>query len=231
MEERQKKHSSENKEKYSNVGILIVLTGKSGAGKDAVMNELVQHRDLVSLGINRVITCTDRSIREGEPTDAYHFVTPKDLILMEKKDELVEPITPTGTSNKATPKFEIARLLSGENLLWRIDPSRAAEVATGNFFEKHFREHSKVLKANTIVVCINAPHNTIESRRKQREGKNYNPKEFALRDKQEKPHIDILLKNACVIENTEGHLTETVETAVRLIVGHHDKSKNKKIQA
>jgi guanylate kinase len=225
----EKRPTIETKEKHPNIGMLIVITGRSGAGKDAVMDKLLEHNIINSLSINRVITCTDRPIRDGEPPDAYHFLKPTDLDTMAECNKLVEEITITGTSRKATSKSEIARLLSGENLLWRIDPSRAAEVSTGNFFEKHFPENAQVLKERTLVVCINAPKRVIESRRKGREGKNYKPEEFELRDKQDAPHIDILLKKAVVIENHDGQLSETTETVAQLIYKHHDKIKSKKI--
>lgn len=229
MEKLQKKSIAETKEKSSGIGMLIVLTGRSGAGKDAVMCELLKHGVTNSLGINRVITCTDRPIRDGEPSDAYHFLKPEDLDTMAKCDELVEEITITGTSRKATSKSEIARLLSGENLLWRIDTSRAAEVATGKFFEKHFPENAKILKERTLVVCIDAPKDIIESRRKGREKKGYKSEEFELRDEQDNQHIDILLKEAVVIENNDGRLFETTETVAKLIYNHHGKINSKKI--
>lgn len=218
-----KKHP--NKDISKEVGMLIIITGRSGSGKDAVMNELLEHNLINQLCIKRVITCTDRPIRQEELPDAYHFMTPKDLDLMAERGELIEEITTTGSSRKATSKKEIARLLSGENLIWRIDPSRAADVATGNFFERNFSQNSKILKEHTLIFCINADKETIKSRRKKREGKNYNSKEFALRDKQEAPHIDILLKTSNIIENIDGKLTETTQSMVELITNHYEKIK------
>ena len=108
-------------------GFLLVISGASGAGKDAVMASLLEHPAVKTLNLKKVVTCTDRVPRPGEIHKVhYHFVTNEKLQEMAKNGELVEEITLTGSSNKATPKSEIERLLNGEDLVWRIDPSRAA---------------------------------------------------------------------------------------------------------
>jgi hypothetical protein len=131
-------------------------------------------------------------------------------------------------SRKATSKSEIERLFLGENLVWRVDPSLAAKVATGEFFSKNFPEYSETLMETALVVCVNAPKDVLELRRKRREGKNYDPKNFALRDKYEVPHLNLLFRKAVVIENPEGHLSEAVETLVAIAKKHHGKIKSKK---
>jgi guanylate kinase len=216
-------------EKDSYVGFLLVITGASGAGKDSVMLELLKHPLVKKLNLKKIVTCTDRLPRPGETHGIdYHFVTHKTLTEMDKNGELVEEITLTGSSNKATPKSEIERLLKGEDLVWRIDPSRAAEVATGNFFKKHFPDHSEILQKRTVILCITAPEKDIAKRRKVRDGKSYSPKEYFARDKQELPHLTILREKAVVINNLEGQLEKTVNLAVNLTRLHYAKIKNKK---
>ena len=218
---------TKNGEVISSVGVLYVFTGGSGVGKDTVVDKILERGIVTELKLNKVITCTDRPRRVGEKADSYHFKKPEELDLMANQGMLVEEITITGSSRKATSKAEIARLLMGENLLWRIDPSRAAEVATGDFFKRNFPNDAQVLSDHTVVICINAPKEVIESRRKKREGDKYDPKEFQLRDGQEAPHLNILLSKAVVIDNLDEGLQETVEKTVQLIRNHH--AKNKKI--
>jgi guanylate kinase len=213
----------------SNIGFLLVITGPPASGKDTVMNEFLKHKTAKSLNVQKVVTNTDRKIREGELPAAYHFVSRAELDRMDKSGELVEQIVQTGVSRKATSKVEIERLFLGENLIWRIDPSLAAKIVTGKFFNKHFPKHSEILMENTLVVCINAPKEVLELRRKRREGKNYNRKNFTLRDEYETPHLDILQRKALVIDNLENRLTETVEVLAQLVKTHHAKIKNKKI--
>jgi hypothetical protein len=135
---------------------------------------------------------------------------------MEKNGELVEPITATGSSNKGTTKKEIERLFSGESLIWRIDPSRAAEVASGDFFKRLFPEDAETLQKQTIVLFVTASKEDIEARRKNRDGEDYNPKEYQLRDNQEKPYLEILSKSAVSIDNVQNKLDETIGKTVKV---------------
>jgi guanylate kinase len=216
--------------KDSDVGFLLIITGASGAGKDSLMLELLKHPLVKKLNLKKIVTCTDRLPRPGETHGIdYHFVTHETLMEMDKKGELVEEITLTGSSSKATPKSEIERLLKGEDLVWRIDPSRAAEVATGNFFKKHFTRYSKILQKQTVILCITAPKEDIVKRRKVRDGKNYSFKEYFARDEQELPHLTILREKAVIIDNLEGHLEETVNLAVNLTRSNYEKIKNRRI--
>ena len=47
--------------------MIIVLLGKSGAGKDAIQNQLVED------GFERIVTCTTRPMREGEVEGKDYF--------------------------------------------------------------------------------------------------------------------------------------------------------------
>jgi hypothetical protein len=193
------------------IGDLIILTGASGAGKDSVMDGFLKNPHIQSLHLQKVVTCTDRPPRRGE-TDGrqYHFVTHEKLENMAKANELVEPIT------------EIERLLNGENLVWRIDPSRAAEVAQGGFFKRLFPENARALQEHTIVLSVVAPRKEIEERRKARDLERYNLVEYKTRDLQERPYLEILEKKATSIENLNGKLDDAVASAVKSVINFHN---------
>jgi len=209
------------------IGILIIFTGTSGAGKDSVMDEFLKSPLVQKLNLKKVVTCTDRPPRPGE-TDGiqYHFVSSAQLQKMAEDDKLVEPITKYGTSNKATPRIEIERLLAGENLVWRIDPSRAAEVASGKFFQRIFPEKARLLQDHTIVFFVTAPKEVIAERRKKRDLDKYDPAEYKARDDQDQIYLDILQKKAVPIENLDEKLDEAVDIAVKSAVEIYDKTKN-----
>jgi len=208
------------------IGILTVFTGASGAGKDSVMDEFLKSPSIQELNLKKVVTCTDRSPRPGEVDGVqYHFLTGDKLQEMSKTGKLVEQITRTGTSNKATPKSEIERLLNGENLVWRIDPSRAAEVASGSFFKHLFQETADVMQKHTLVLFITAPKEVINDRRKRRDLDKYNPNEYRARDEQERPHLEILVKKALPVENLDGKLDEAVDLAVKSVVAFNNEIK------
>lgn len=207
---------SQNIKMENHIGILVVITGASGAGKDSVMDEFLKNKSIQKLNLQKVVTCTDRPPRPGEINGVhYHFVSREKLKTMARENLLVEPITPTGTSNKATPKSEIERLLAGINLVWRIDPSRAAEVASGNFFKKLFPNDADNLQKHTLVLFVTAPKEVINDRRKSRDLDKFDANEYATRDLQEKPYLDILAKNAISIQNLDKKLNEAVNLAVK----------------
>lgn len=199
-------------------GYLIVITGASGAGKDSVMEGFLKDPRIKEIRLRQVVTCNDRPPRPGEIDGVqYHFFSNQKLKEMEARGELVEPITLTGTSNKATPRSEIERLFARENLIWRIDPSRAAEVASGDFFEKLFPENAKELQEHTLVLFVTAPKNEIDGRRKNRDLDKYDPIEYEARDNQEKPYLEILEKNAVPINNLNGKLDKAIEFSVKCV--------------
>jgi guanylate kinase len=198
------------------IGLMVVVTGKSGAGKDAVADEYLNNPAIQELHFQKVVTCTDRCARPSEKDGReYHFVSPEELKNMAKNRELVEPVTQYGLSNKATSRSEIARLFNGENLVWRIDSSRAAEVASGEFFKNQFPNKANVLQEHTIILFITAPDEVIDGRRRKRDLVKYNPKEYKIRDKHDETYLKALQDKAISILNLDGKLDEAVESAVR----------------
>ena len=69
------------------VPLLIVISGPSGVGKDAVLNRMAE------LGSRQyfTITATTRSLRPGEKSGVdYFFVTKEEFRQMIENDELLE---------------------------------------------------------------------------------------------------------------------------------------------
>lgn len=54
--------------------MILLIVGKSGSGKTAVMGELIER-----YGYSRVITCTTQKRREGEEADAYYFMSKEEF--------------------------------------------------------------------------------------------------------------------------------------------------------
>lgn len=209
------------------IGTLVIFTGASGAGKDSVMDKFLERSVVQKLNLKKIVTCTDRPPRPGELDGVqYHFVSSARLQEMADGGELVEPITQTGTSNKATPKSEIERLLMDENLVWRIDPSRAAEIALGGFFKKLFPNEAQTLQEHTIILFVTVPKEVIRERRKRRDLDRYNPAEYRAREDQEKPYLEIPKEKAISIENPDGKLEKAVDLAVESIIHFNEKIKN-----
>jgi len=157
-------------------GILLVMTGPSGAGKDTISNEVMQ---VPGFEAERIVTYASRASRPGEVDGVdYNFVTLPQFEEMISTGQFAEyfnyapPDKPP--DYKGTTREPFDRVLAGENTLWRIDPSRAAQ--TDKFFDENFTaEEAAVLKDRTLVVYVGVPTlATLYHRVKSR-----NPAEFA----------------------------------------------------
>lgn len=196
---------------------LLVVSGLSGSGKDSVIEELLKK----NRSFRRLVTCADRAPRPGEIHGVhYYFVTPEELDRMHREGELVESPLEYGTSRKATPKAEFKKIISGEaSLIWRIESSLAAHVASGKFFEEQFSvQEGSLLKESTTVVFITAKREIILARRKKRDGEKFNIEDFNKRDRQDQLILEKyghLFKH--IIENKEGELSHTVDQVLKLI--------------
>jgi len=199
------------------MGKLLVVTGFSGSGKDAIIEEIL----IRDKSFRRLVTCTDRPPRPGEIHGKhYYFCTSKELSEMYDRHELVEKPLLYGSSRKATPKKEFKKIINeGASLIWRIESSLSAQVASGKFFDEQFSpKDAQTLKKSTTVVFITAPKKTLVSRRKRRDGKNYEPKEFAQRDRQD---AAILTKYgrlfSHIVNNEENKLSEATGDIIKLL--------------
>jgi guanylate kinase len=212
----------------SKIGVLIIITGAAGAGKDVVMEGLLHDPRVHNLDIKKIVSFTDRPMRPGEKEGIEHyFVSNSRLKEMEKKGEFVEPVTKTGISNKATPKSEILKLLHGGSLIWRIDPTRGADVVSGKFFERVFPASASEMNSHTLVFFVTAPKETLMARRKNRDQNQYNQLGYKERDEAEEPFLKILREKAVNVNNLDGKLDEAVDFVVNSVLNFNDKINKK----
>lgn len=171
-----------NKEKLKGIGKLVIISGRTGAGKDWVVEEAIKRH-----GLKRIVTHATRKPRTGEIDGRdYHFCSEKDFWQLEFAEEPV----PTGTTYKGTSKKELYRIFDGEDMAWRIDLSLADKIVRRKYFKEwHSPENAELLLASSILVLVHAPEGVIRERREQRDGESYDPKDYALRDQQELPII------------------------------------------
>jgi guanylate kinase len=105
--------------------LLIVISGPSGVGKDAVLKTL-QRREK---SLHFVVTATSRAIRENEVDGVdYIFVTEAQFEEMIEKDELLEYAL-VYQQYKGIPKSQVRDALhSGKDVIMRIDVQGAATI-------------------------------------------------------------------------------------------------------
>jgi guanylate kinase len=106
-------------------GLLVVLSGPSGAGKDAIISEL-QAR---GFPVTRIVTATTRAIRPGEvPGKDYHFLTAEEFAQWRQSGKLLEWAEVYGTPY-GTPVEDVRRALAAdETVLLKIDVQGAAQI-------------------------------------------------------------------------------------------------------
>lgn len=105
--------------------LLVVLSGPSGVGKDAV---LMRMREL-GFPFHFVVTATSRPQRPGEIAGFdYHFVSNERFREMIRQSELLEWAEVYG-QYKGIPKWEVEQALdSGKDVILRIDVQGAATI-------------------------------------------------------------------------------------------------------
>ncbi|KAB2009436.1 hypothetical protein ES319_D10G166700v1 [Gossypium barbadense] len=98
--------------------LIIVISGPSGVGKDAVIKRLREVRE----NLHFVVTATSRGIRPGEVDGKdYYFVSKEEFLSMVEKDELVEYAVVYG-DYKGIPKKQIREFMAkGCDIVLRVD--------------------------------------------------------------------------------------------------------------
>ncbi|KAF4358714.1 hypothetical protein CsatB_026060 [Cannabis sativa] len=109
--------------------LIIVVSGPSGVGKDAVIKKLRETRQ----GLHFVVTATSRDMRPGEVHGKdYYFVSKDEFLGMVERDELLEYALVYG-DYKGIPKQQIREFMAkGYDIVLRVD-IQGAETLRGIF--------------------------------------------------------------------------------------------------
>ncbi len=106
-------------------GVLLVLTGPTGVGKDAVIEKLLS----INPNFKRVITTTTRPKRKGEKeAEPYHFLTRLDFERKIKEDAFFEYVE-FRKEYYGTQKDDLLPLLEkGIDVIWKIETQGVKNV-------------------------------------------------------------------------------------------------------
>ncbi len=105
--------------------LLVVLSGPSGAGKDAVLDELARrgHR------FHRVVTCTTRPPRDTERDGVdYYFVSDAEFDALIASDGLLEHATVYGHRSGVPRRQVVDKLAERVDVYVRTDVQGAASI-------------------------------------------------------------------------------------------------------
>ena len=186
------------------MGRLIIISGPTAGGKDAV------RRELVARGYGIVVTTTSRPQRPDDEPGDYEFVTVSEFDRMVDQG-LFADVSPVHKGNRyGTRKSQLIKSLN-EKMVWRIDPTSAANVRT----------IIPVELMDSIVSFWVMPENKeeLERRLSLRDGHNNELLEKAL--VQMRADMDFVERNRekfdHVIINRRDRLKEAVNQIVALI--------------
>ena len=105
--------------------LLVVLSGPSGAGKDAVLDEIARR----GLRFHRVITCTTRPPRDGERDGVdYFFVSDSDFDHLVETGGLLEHAVVYGHRSGVPRQQVVDKLREGLDVYVRADVQGAASI-------------------------------------------------------------------------------------------------------
>lgn len=111
--------------KHKNRGVLIVISGPSGAGKGTICKALLEKHKEIQLSVS----ATTRSPREGEVDGInYHFLTKENFLQRVSENDFLEYAEVYG-NYYGTPKSNVEEILdSGKDVILEIDIQGALKV-------------------------------------------------------------------------------------------------------
>ena len=118
----------------NNRGLLIVVSGPSGAGKGTICKALLEKHDDLFISVS----ATTRQPRNGEVDGVnYHFITKEEFLVRVDQKDFLEYAEVYG-NYYGTPKSKVEEMLeSGKNVILEIDIQGALKVKE-NFKEGVF---------------------------------------------------------------------------------------------
>ncbi|WP_077610916.1 guanylate kinase [Clostridium sp. Marseille-P2415] len=106
-------------------GMLVVVSGFSGAGKGTIMKELLKRYDNYALSIS----ATTRKPREGEADGReYFFVTEERFQSMIEKDELIEYAQYVNHYYGTPKEYVLNQMKTGKDVILEIEIQGALKV-------------------------------------------------------------------------------------------------------
>lgn len=175
---------------------LIILTGKTASGKDAVISKLLSRIP----AFKKVITITSRPPRPEEKNGVdYNFVTREDFKQKIAKGDFLEYVE-YGGNFYGTEKVQLEKPEGG--LIWRIDPSRAGRIR-------------ELIDTPFLVIYLAAPDSIILERLRKR---GFSQDDIEKRMQEDKRFWEEYRNSYdFVVENVPGKLDQTVDKIINII--------------
>ncbi|HSR47928.1 MAG TPA: guanylate kinase [Anaerolineales bacterium] len=187
--------------------LLIVISGPSGVGKDAVLGRMKER----GLPFHFVVTATTRTRRPNEIDGRdYHFVSADEFQRMIDHGELIEHAR-VYNDFKGIPRSQVAEALrSGRDVAMRVDVQGAATV--------------RALAPDALLIFLLAASEA-ELERRLRARRTESPADLALRLETARRELDQVELFDYAVVNRDFALDATVDTIVAIIHAEHHRSR------
>jgi len=181
-------------------GLLVVLSGPSGVGKDAVMARLREQR----FPIRFAVTATTRRPREGEVHGKdYLFVSQSEFDRMIAEDELMEWAVVHG-NRYGVPRAQVREAIQrGEAILIRVDVQGAATI--------------RAKAPESVLIFLEPPSMEVLIARLKARGTE-TPDELATRIANAREEMKRLPEFDYRVVNPDGGLDEAVDKIKAIII-------------
>ncbi|RME88535.1 MAG: guanylate kinase [Anaerolineae bacterium] len=191
--------------------LLIVISGPSGVGKDAVIQRMKER----GLPFHFVVTATTRPKRPGEVDGVdYFFVSTDEFARMIEEDELLEHAL-VYNDYKGIPKQQVREALaSGKDVIMRIDVQGAATI--------------RRLVPEAVLIFLTT-QNEEELIRRLRSRKTETPEGLNLRIATARQELKRVEEFDYVVVNRDGKLDETVDIIYAIIQAEHHRVHHRKV--
>jgi len=187
--------------------LLVVISGPSGVGKDAVLQRMRERR----LPFHFVVTATTRPLRPGEAHGVdYFFVSTDEFAEMIDRDELLEHAF-VYNDYKGIPKQQVRDALnSGQDVIMRLDVQGAAKIRS--------------LTAGAVLIFLTATseHELVERLRAR---KTETPGGLKLRIATARKELARKHEFDYCVVNRELALDDTVDQIIAIIEAEHSRVK------
>lgn len=183
--------------------LMVVISGPSGVGKDAVLKSL-QAR---GLPLHFVVTMTSRAPRNGETEGIdYYFVSRDRFIELIQRNEFIEHAL-VYDDYKGIPKKQIREALeSNQDVILRVD------VQGAHTLRRLFQD---------AVLIFLIPSNEKEWYERLRNRRTETSENLALRLQTAREELEHLGEFDYVVVNVQDRLEDTVNTIVSIIEAEH----------
>ena len=105
-------------QQQSQRGVLVLISGPSGAGKDTIMNAVIDDDP----NVVHFVTTTSRPKRKGEIDGKdYHFISREEFEKLIAQDAFFEWVEYRGNLYGGQKKHLQQTLNSGKDVIWRLD--------------------------------------------------------------------------------------------------------------